>query len=34
MSALQPEGFVGLEWEAERRLCRGLVPNVVNATRH
>jgi hypothetical protein len=34
MSALQPEGLVGHEWEADQRLCRGLVPGVVNVASH
>jgi hypothetical protein len=34
MSALQPKGLVGHEWEVDRRLYRGLVPDVVNAASH
>jgi hypothetical protein len=32
--ALQPNGLIGHEWEADRRLCRGLVLGIVNATDH
>jgi hypothetical protein len=31
MSALWPDGFVGNEWEADRRLCRGSVLDAINA---
>jgi hypothetical protein len=34
MSVLQPEGLIGHEWKADRRLCRGSVPSVVNASGH
>jgi hypothetical protein len=34
MSALQAEGLVGHEWEADQRLCRGLVSGVVNVASH
>jgi hypothetical protein len=32
MSALRVEGFVGNEWEANRRLCCGSAPDTVNVT--
>jgi hypothetical protein len=34
MSALRPEGFVGHEWEADRRLHRGSLPSIVNVSGH
>jgi hypothetical protein len=34
MSALRPEGFVGHEWEEDRRLCRDSLLDVVNAAGH
>jgi hypothetical protein len=34
MSALRPEGFVGYEWEADRRLRCGSVSGIVNETSH
>jgi hypothetical protein len=34
MSALQTEGLIGHEWEADLRLCRGSVRGVVNAAGH
>jgi hypothetical protein len=34
MSALQPDGFVGQEWEADWCLTRGLALDVVNADEH
>jgi hypothetical protein len=30
MSVMQPEGFVGHEWEADRCSCRGSVSHMVN----
>lgn len=32
MSAMRSDGFIGLEWEADRCPHRGLVPGMVNAT--
>jgi hypothetical protein len=34
MSALRPKGFVGHEWEANKHLRYGLVPDIVNTTSH
>lgn len=34
MSALRPARFVGHEWEMDRRLHRGSLPDVINATDH
>jgi hypothetical protein len=34
MSAMQPEGFVGHEWEADRRPRCGLALGVVNVASH
>lgn len=31
MSALQPEGLIGHQWEADWRLYRGSAPGVANA---
>jgi hypothetical protein len=34
MSALQPEGLIGHEWEVDRCLCRGSALGVVNGVDH
>jgi hypothetical protein len=34
MSAMCSKGFVGHEWEADRRLRSGSVPSVVNVAGH
>jgi hypothetical protein len=34
MSDLHPKGFVGHEWEVDRRLRCGVVPCAVNAVGH
>jgi hypothetical protein len=32
MSVVQPEGFLGHEWEVDRRPPHGSMPGMVNAT--
>jgi hypothetical protein len=34
MSALQPDGIVGHEWEMDQHICHGSMPSVVNVVGH